>query len=60
MSSLVKLGPLFHSLWRMYPVRLIMSGVLIANFRLRIINLKLDSDYLKPENGLSEVYEIND
>ena len=28
MSNLVELGPLFHSLWHMFPVRLIMSGVL--------------------------------
>ena len=28
MSNLVELGPIFHSLWHMFPVRLIMSGVL--------------------------------
>ena len=29
MLNLVELGPIFHSLWHMIPVRLIMSGVLV-------------------------------
>ena len=28
MSNLVELGPIFHTLWHMFPVRLIISGVL--------------------------------
>ena len=30
MSNLVGLGPIFHSLWHMFPVRLILSEVLNA------------------------------
>ena len=30
MSNLIELGPRFHSLWHMFPVRLIMSGVLLT------------------------------
>ena len=29
MSNLVGLGPIFHSLWHMFPVRLILSEVLV-------------------------------
>ena len=30
MSNLVELGPILHSLWHMFPVRLILSGVLVV------------------------------
>ena len=32
MSNLVELGPIFHPLWHMFPVRLILSGVLSSNY----------------------------